>query len=41
MIGIAGCYRKGKEQQERSDEPVGEISVAKDKEEEVERVLKA
>ena len=41
VIGIAGHYRKGKEQQEWSDEPIGEISIAKDKEEEVKRVLEA
>lgn len=41
MIGIAGHYGRGKEQQEWSDEPIGEISVAKDKEEEVEWLLEA
>lgn len=41
VIGINDYYGKGKEQQERGDEPEGEISVAKDKEEEVERVLEA
>lgn len=41
VIEIASYYGKGKEQKERGDEPEGEISIAKYKEEEVERVLEA